>query len=80
MKANEKAASAVEKLIKALPKSERVDYTDQGRRSKKPAQLYDELTDDQKKLVSNLDTLTAAEARSGRRSTMLRRINLRRKL
>lgn len=61
MKANEKAASAVEKLIKALPKSERVDYTDKAEIEKARA-AYDELTDDQKKLVSNLDTLTAAEA------------------
>lgn len=61
MKANEKAASAVEKLIKALPKSERVDYTDKAE-IEKARTAYDELTDDQKKLVSNLDTLTAAEA------------------
>lgn len=61
MKANEKAASAVEKLIKALPKAERVDYTDKAEIEKARA-AYDELTDDQKKLVSNLDTLTAAEA------------------
>ncbi len=61
MKANEKAASAVEKLIKALPKSERVDYTDKAE-IEKARTAYNELTDDQKKLVSNLDTLTAAEA------------------
>ena len=61
MKANEKAASAVEKLIKALPKAERVDYTDKAEIEKARA-AYNELTDDQKKLVSNLDTLTAAEA------------------
>lgn len=61
MKANEKAASAVEKLIKALPKAERVDYTDKAE-IEKARTAYDELTDDQKKLVSNLDTLTAAEA------------------
>ena len=61
MKANEKAASAVEKLIKALPKAERVDYTDKAEIEKARA-AYDELTDDQKKLVSNFDTLTAAEA------------------
>lgn len=61
MKANEKAASAVEKLIKALPKAERVDYTDKAEIEKARA-AYDELSDDQKKLVSNLDTLTAAEA------------------
>ncbi len=61
MKANEKAASAVEKLIKALPKAERVDYTDKAEIEKARA-AYDELTDDQKKLISNLDTLTAAEA------------------
>ena len=61
MKTNEKAASAVEKLIKALPKAERVDYTDKAEIEKARA-AYDELTDDQKKLVSNLDTLTAAEA------------------
>ena len=61
MKANEKAASAVEKLIKALPKAERVDYTDKAEIEKARA-AYDELTDDQKKLVSNLDTLTAEEA------------------
>ncbi len=61
MKANEKAASAVEKLIKALPKAERVDYTDKAEIEKARA-AYDKLTDNQKKLVSNLDTLTAAEA------------------
>lgn len=61
MKLDEKAASAVEKLIKALPKAERVDYTDKAEIEKARA-AYDELTDDQKKLVSNLDTLTAAEA------------------
>lgn len=61
MKANEKAASAVEKLIKALPKAERVDYTDKAE-IEKARTAYNELTDDQKKLVSNLDTLTAAEA------------------
>lgn len=61
MKANEKAASAVEKLIKALPKAERVDYTDKAEIEKARA-AYNGLTDDQKKLVSNLDTLTAAEA------------------
>ena len=61
MKLDEKAASAVEKLIKALPKSERVDYTDKAEIEKARA-AYDELTYDQKKLVSNLDTLTAAEA------------------
>ena len=61
MKANEKAASAVEKLIKALPKAERVDYTDKAEIEKARA-AYDKLTDNQKKLVSNLDTLTAVEA------------------
>lgn len=61
MKLDEKAASAVEKLIKALPKAERVDYTDKAEIEKARA-AYDELSDDQKKLVSNLDTLTAAEA------------------
>ena len=61
MKLDEKAASAVEKLIKALPKAERVDYTDKAEIEKARA-AYDELTGDQKKLVSNLDTLTAAEA------------------
>ena len=61
MKANEKEASAVEKLIKALPKAERVDYTDKAE-IEKARTAYNELTDDQKKLVSNLDTLTAAEA------------------
>ena len=60
MKLDEKAASAVEKLIKALPKAERVDYTDKAEIEKARA-AYDELSDDQKKLVSNLDTLTAAE-------------------
>lgn len=80
MKANEKAASAVEKLIKALPKSERVDYTDKAE-IEKARTAYDELTDDQKKLVSNLDTLTAGGscAPEGARR-WLRRINLRRKL
>ena len=61
MKLDEKAASAVEKLIKALPKAERVDYTDKAE-IEKARTAYNELTDDQKKLVSNLDTLTAAEA------------------
>ena len=61
MKLDEKAASAVEKLIKALPKAERVDYTDKAEIEKARA-AYDKLTDNQKKLVSNLDTLTAVEA------------------
>ena len=61
MKLDEKAASAVEKLIKALPKAEWVDYTDKAEIEKARA-AYDELTGDQRKLVSNLDTLTAAEA------------------
>ena len=60
IKADEKAAAAVEKKIKALPKVSKIDYTDKEEIEAARA-AYETLTGDQKALVTNLETLTAAE-------------------
>ena len=60
IKADEKAAAAAEKKIKALPKVDKIDYTDKEEIEEARA-AYEALTDDQKALVTNLETLTAAE-------------------
>ena len=61
IKADEKAAAAAEKKIKALPKVAKIDYTDKEKIEAARA-AYNDLTDDQKKLVTNLETLETAEA------------------
>ena len=60
IKADEKAAATAEKKIKALPKVAKIDYTDKEEIEAARA-AYEALTDDQKALVTNLETLTAAE-------------------
>ena len=60
IKADEKAAAAAEKKIKALPNVSKIDYTDKEEIEAARA-AYEALTNDQKALVTNLETLTAAE-------------------